>query len=70
MNKSPKEPKKATKAQDVSEKEELNARIKQLEYENRLLKIKTEYLEMLRSLGQEEIKQEQESSTNSEDDIY
>lgn len=42
-------------------------RIKELEYENRLLKIKNEYLELLRSLGQEETKKKQESSSNSGD---
>lgn len=48
--------------------DELKKRIKELEYENRLLRIKSEYLELLRSLRQKETSSKQESSTNSEND--
>lgn len=65
MNKLPKEP---SKPRNLSKEKELENKIKQLEYELRLEKIKTEYLEALRSLGQEKMKRKQESSTNSEDD--
>lgn len=48
--------------------DEKDKRIKELEYELRLQKIKNEYLELLRSLGQEETKKKQESSSNSGND--
>lgn len=54
------------KAANNSPEDEKDKRIKELEYENRLLKIKNEYLELLRSLGQKETKKKQESSSNSE----
>lgn len=46
--------------------DEKDKRIKELENELRLLKIKNEYLELLRSLRQEETKKKQESSSSSE----
>lgn len=55
-------------SRDVSKEEELKEKIKELEYELRLSNIKNEYLEMLRSLGQKQIKKKQESSTNSDND--
>lgn len=57
--------KKPSKKLPEDEKDE---RIKELEYELRLQKIKNEYLELLRSLGQEETKKKQESSSNSGND--
>lgn len=45
--------------------DEKDRRIKELEYELRLAKIKNEYLEQLRSLGQAKGKKKQESSTDS-----
>lgn len=59
-----KESKNPKKLNSLTE-DEKDLRIKELEYELRLAKIKNEYLEMLRSLGQEETKTKQESSTNS-----
>lgn len=50
------------------DEQELRDKIRELEYELRLAKIKNEYLELLRSLGQDERKKKQESSTNSEND--
>ncbi len=48
--------------------DEKDKRIKELEYELRLQKIRTEYLELLGSLGQEETKKKQESSSSSGND--
>lgn len=51
--------------------EEAKKKIQELEHENRMLKIKTEYLELLRSLRLEEkMKSSQESSTNSEKNTH
>lgn len=60
--------KKKTKPSKELSEDEKDLRIKELEYELRLAKIKNEYLEMLGSLGQEEMKKKRESSTNSETD--
>ena len=66
MKEKPDSPKKNL---DDSVQEDLEKKVKELEYENRLLKIKTEYLEALRSLNQEEMKLKQESFSDSEDNI-
>lgn len=53
---------------EFSDLEKANNRIKELEHQLKMEKIKNEYLELLRSLRQEKaMKQKQESSTSSED---
>lgn len=53
---------------EISDLEKANNRIKELEHELKMQKIKNEYLELLRSLRQEKArKKKQESSTSSED---
>lgn len=53
---------------EFTDLEKANHRIKELEHELKMQKIKNEYLELLRSLRQEKArKQKQESSTSSED---
>lgn len=48
--------------------DEKDKRIKELEYKLRLQQIKTEYLELLRDLGQEKTKENQNVSSSSAND--
>ena len=73
MKEDNKKPKKKEEEINIpsDELEEAKNKIQELEHENHMLKIKTEYLELLRSLRlKEKMKLNQESSTNSEKDTY
>ena len=69
-NKKPKIKDEKTNSSSIS-LEDAKKKIQELEHENRMLTIKNEYLELLRSLRLEEkMKENQESSTNSEKDTH